>query len=171
MKGSFYGLHLCIAIHPVHKDTLTVTSCDCLQIWHKVLSSHHSCQSSPSPSPILPFYPHRSITPGVRQPDGLALDEFKEFKDMEQKVLVRSASLPTCFHVLEHPIACHSQEALSPLVRTVAISYSAILCVLVRMCVCAVLQEMDGVLPSRAGSEGEHGHLHQTGTVWAHLLL
>ena len=63
---------------------LTAYTLDILYIWF----------SSFILLPTSLTYPYRSITPGVRQPDGLALDEFKEFKDMEQKVLVYTTSLP-----------------------------------------------------------------------------
>ena len=69
--------------------------CDFIHSGHSSHPAHHQC--------IL-FYPSRSITPGVRQPDGLALDEFKEFKDMEQKVLVHSTSHPSVLHDPLHTI-------------------------------------------------------------------
>ena len=77
--------------------------CDFIHSCHSSLPAHHQC--------IFPLYPSRSITPGVRQPDGLALDEFKEFKDMEQKVLVPSTSHPSELHDPLHT-TCSSKPSL-----------------------------------------------------------
>ena len=93
-------------IHPSCPTDLKVgvkLCCDFTHSCHSSLPAHHQC--------ILLFYPSRSITPGVRQPDGLALDEFKEFKDMEQKVLVHSTSHSSVFHDPLHTI-CSSKPSL-----------------------------------------------------------